>query len=52
MIFNAINGFANHNIILDKAMVVLSEYVPDIFMAVLAVTYIMGIVKINSIKSI
>lgn len=47
MIFNAINGFANHNIILDKLMIVFSNYVPDIFMAVLAVTYIIGIVAKN-----
>lgn len=47
MIFNAINGLVNHNIILDKLMIVFSNYVPDIFMAVLAVTYIMGIVKAN-----
>jgi undecaprenyl-diphosphatase len=47
MIFNAINGFANHNIILDKLMIVFSNYVPDIFMAALAVTYAIGIVTKN-----
>lgn len=47
MIFNAINGFANHNIILDKLMIVFSNYVPDIFMAILAITYIIGIAKGN-----
>lgn len=47
MIFNAINGLANHNIILDKLMIVFSNYVPDIFMAALAVTYIIGLVTMN-----
>jgi undecaprenyl-diphosphatase len=30
MIFNAINGLAKHNIILDKLMIAFSSYVPDI----------------------
>ncbi|MCE5219982.1 MAG: phosphatase PAP2 family protein [Clostridium sp.] len=47
MIFNAINGLANHNIVLDKLMIVFSNYVPDIFMATLAVTYIIGLVTMN-----
>lgn len=47
MIFNAINGLANHNIVLDKLMIVFSNYVPDIFMAALAVTYIIGLVTMN-----
>lgn len=45
--FDAINGLANHNIILDKFMIVFSNYVPDIFMAALAVTYIIGLVTMN-----
>lgn len=47
MIFNAINGLAKHNIILDKLMIAFSSYVPDIFMAALAVTYIIGLVTMN-----
>jgi undecaprenyl-diphosphatase len=48
IIFKAINGLAHQNIILDRLMIVLSKYVPDIFMIALALTYIMGLVKKNS----
>lgn len=47
MLFRTINGLAFHNAVLDKIMVIMSEYAPDIFMAVLAAVYIKGFVKKN-----
>jgi undecaprenyl-diphosphatase len=47
IIFNAINGLAHQNIILDSFMIVLSKYAPVIFMCVLAIVYIMGVFTRN-----
>lgn len=46
-LFNAINGVAHKNIALDNIMIVLSKYVPEIFMAVLALFYFWGVIKGN-----
>lgn len=48
VIFKLINGMAHQNILLDKLMIVMSEYVPDIFMMALALLFIMGLAKKNS----
>lgn len=48
IIFKVINGLAHKNIVLDKLMIVMSEYVPYIFMAALAAIYLMGLFKKNS----
>lgn len=48
MIFRVINGMAHQNAMLDKLMIFMSEYVPDIFMIVLALVFIIGLVKKNS----
>lgn len=47
IIFNAINGLAHQNIMLDSFMIGLSKYAPDIFMAVLAFIYIIGVFTRN-----
>jgi len=46
-LFNAINGLAHKSIALDNIMIVLSKYVPEIFMAVLALFYFWGVLKGN-----
>jgi undecaprenyl-diphosphatase len=46
-LFRMINGLAFQNAVLDKIMIFMSEYAPDIFMAVLAAVYIKGLVKKN-----
>lgn len=47
-IFKVINGFAHQNIVLDKLMIFMTQYAPDIFMIALAGIYIIGLVKKNS----
>ena len=47
-IFRAINNLANRNIILDKIMIFFSKDVPYIFMVVLALIFILGIIKRNT----
>lgn len=47
-IFRAINNLANRNIILDKIMIFFSKDVPYIFMAILALIFILGIIKRNT----
>lgn len=46
-LFNAINGLAHKSIALDNIMIALSKYVPEIFMAVLALFYFWGVFKGN-----
>lgn len=48
ILFKAINGLAHQNILLDKLMIFMSGYAPDIFMMLLAAVYIIGVVKKNS----
>lgn len=45
ILFKSINGLAHQNRLLDNVMIVLSKYVPDIFMAVLVILYIWGVLK-------
>lgn len=47
-IFKVINGMAHQNAMLDKLMIFMSEYGPDIFMISLALLFIMGLAKKNS----
>ena len=47
-IFRLINNLANKNTVLDKIMIFFSKDVPYIFMAVIAIVFILGIVKTNS----
>lgn len=44
-LFRLINNLANRNIVLDKIMVFFSKDVPYIFMAILALIFILGIIK-------
>ncbi|MCY6959681.1 undecaprenyl-diphosphatase [Clostridium brassicae] len=44
-IFRLINNLANKNIILDKVMIFFSKDVPYIFMAVIAIIFILGVIK-------
>jgi len=46
-IFKAINGLAYKSVLLDKIMIVFSDYVPDVFMLALAAFYLYGIYKKN-----
>ena len=47
-IFRLINNLANKNTVLDKIMICFSKYVPYIFIAVIAIIFILGITKKNS----
>jgi undecaprenyl-diphosphatase len=47
LLFKAINGLAHQSILLDNVMIILSKYVPDIFMAALVVFYILGVFNKN-----
>lgn len=47
-VFILINNLANKNIVLDKIMIFFSKDVPYIFMAVIAIVFILGITKKNS----
>lgn len=44
-LFRLINNLANRNIVLDKIMMFFSKDVPYIFMAILALIFILGIIK-------
>lgn len=44
-LFRLINNLANKNIILDNIMIMFSKYVPDLFMGILALVFIIGVVK-------
>lgn len=44
-LFRLINNLANRNIVLDKIMVFFSKDVPYIFMVILALIFILGIIK-------
>lgn len=44
-IFKLINNLANRNVTLDKIMIFFSKYVPYIFMATIAIVFILGVVK-------
>ena len=46
-LFRIINNLANKNTILDKIMIFFSKDVPYIFMAVIAIVFILGITKKN-----
>ncbi|PRR79900.1 Undecaprenyl-diphosphatase BcrC [Clostridium liquoris] len=46
-IFRLINNLANKNTVLDKIMIFFSKDVPYIFMAVIAIVFILGVVKKN-----
>ena len=46
-LFRLINNLANKNAILDGIMIFFSKYVPYIFMAVIAIVFILGITKKN-----
>lgn len=46
-LFNAINGLAHKSMALDNIMIVLSKYVPEVFMAILALFYFWGVFKGN-----
>lgn len=46
--FRLINDLANKNIALDKIMIFFSKDVPYIFMAVIAIIFILGVVSKNS----
>lgn len=45
--FRVINNLANTNIILDKIMIFFSKDIPYIFMAIIAIIFILGITKKN-----
>jgi len=47
VVFRLINNLANQNVVLDKIMIFFSRDVPYIFMAVIAVTFILGIASKN-----
>ena len=47
-LFRLINNLANKNTVLDGIMIFFSKYVPYIFMAVIAIVFILGITKKNS----
>lgn len=47
-LFRLINNLANKNTVLDKIMIFFSKDVPYIFMAVIAIVFILGITKKNS----
>ena len=47
-IFRLINNLANKNMVLDKIMIFFSKDMPYIFMAVIAIIFILEIVKRNS----
>ncbi|SFD23668.1 phosphatase PAP2 family protein [Clostridium uliginosum] len=47
-LFRLINNLANKNSILDKIMIFFSKDVPYIFMAVIAIVFVLGITKKNS----
>lgn len=42
-LFRLINNLANKNIVLDKIMIFFSKDVPYIFMAVIAIVFILGV---------
>jgi len=46
--FRLINNLANKNVALDNTMIFFSKYVPYIFMIVIAVVFILGIIKKKS----
>lgn len=46
-LFRLINNLANKNIVLDKIMIFFSKDVPYIFMAVIAIVFILGVTKKN-----
>jgi Membrane-associated phospholipid phosphatase len=46
-LFRLINNLANKNTVLDKIMIFFSKDVPYIFMAVIAIVFILGITKKN-----
>ncbi|MBV7271667.1 undecaprenyl-diphosphatase [Clostridiaceae bacterium UIB06] len=48
-IFRLINNLANKNNVLDKIMIFFSKDVPYIFMAVIAIIFILGIMKKNCV---
>ncbi|MDD3225438.1 MAG: phosphatase PAP2 family protein [Clostridium sp.] len=45
--FRLINNLANKNTVLDKIMILFSKDVPYIFMAVIALVFILGVIKKN-----
>lgn len=47
-LFRIINNLADKNGILDRIMIFFSEYVPYIFMAAMAIVFILGMAKKNS----
>ena len=47
-LFRLINNLANKNAVLDGIMISFSKYVPYIFMAVIAIVFVLGITKKNS----
>ena len=47
-LFRLINNLANKNTVLDGIMIFFSKYVPYIFMAVIAIVFVLGITKKNS----
>ena len=47
-LFRLINNLSNKNVALDNTMVFFSKYVPYIFMIVIAVVFILGIIKKKS----
>ena len=44
-LFRLINNLANKNTVLDGIMIFFSNYVPYIFMAVIAIVFILGITQ-------
>lgn len=46
-LFRLINNLANKNTVLDGVMIFFSKYVPYVFMAVIALVFILGITKKN-----
>lgn len=46
--FRLINNLANKNMALDWSMILFTKYVPYIFMVVIAIVFIIGIIKNNS----
>ena len=44
-IFRLINNLAHRNVILDEIMIFFSKYVPYIFMGLIALVFILGVIK-------
>ncbi|KZL92625.1 phosphatase PAP2 family protein [Clostridium magnum] len=47
LLFKSINGLAHQSVLLDNIMIILSKYVPGIFMASLAIFYTLGVLNKN-----